>query len=122
MIIDTGNVDSIAAFLVAVLMAIIAWWQNRQKNTTVAQVAALTPGTPESTSSAVIAQLPARSWKMDPATLDWITFGESDADKANIIQQVHDAEAKHLTDYQIVYSKGYYNISYGLIKSSARGK
>jgi hypothetical protein len=114
MILDTTNLDSILAFISFIVAAVIAWWQNRGKTVAVAQVAALTPGTPESQAGAVVATLPARSWKMSPATLQWITFDATPENKATIIAQVQAAEANHLTDYRIDFAGGYYLIQYGL--------
>ena len=121
MIVDTSNIDSILAFIAAVIAALIAWWQNRGKTsaevqaaTATAQVAALTPGTAESTSGTVVSTLPARSWKMSPATLQWITFDATPENKATIIAQVQAAEANHLIDYRIDFAGGYYLIQYGL--------
>jgi hypothetical protein len=119
MIIDTGNLDpqAVAAFLVAVIMAIIAWWQNQQKNAQVKQVAALTPGTKESTSPAIIDQLPVRSWKMDEPTKQFLIFDATPENRALILQQVHDAEFQYKTAYRITFNGGWNDIEYGLIKA-----
>lgn len=114
--------EQLIAAIITFLSIVVAIWKNSQANTATVQVAALTPGTPESTSPEVIAKLPDRSWKMAPETLHYIQAAESDADKASIERQVRDAEAQHLVVYQIQYSKGGYVIEYGLIKESWRGK
>lgn len=113
MIVDTGNMDSIVAFLVAVIMTIIAWYKNRQTNTI---KEAYTAGTNASVTPTVIATLPERSWKMSESTLRWITFDATPENKAIIVKAVQDAEAAMLTHYTIGYNGGYYEIDYGLLK------
>lgn len=68
------------------------------------------------------AEIPARTYTMSDVTKDWLTYGEADADKATILEQVAQAEKNGQATYRVTYSKGYYDIEYGLIKASARGK
>lgn len=112
MIIDTGNMDTIIAFLIALISAIIAWYQNREKNTI---VQAYTPGTVESITPAIIAKLPERSWKMDESTKRWCTFDATPENKATILAAIDQAEAAKLTHYTIHFNGGYYVIDYGLL-------
>lgn len=64
--------------------------------------------------------IPERTYKMSDATKRWITYSESDADKVAILEQVSKAEEAGQATYRVTYSKGYYDIEYGLVKDSAR--
>lgn len=65
--------------------------------------------------------IPGRTYKMNDDTKKFILSGESETDRASILQQIADAEAQKLATYQITTSVGYYLIEYGLIRASARG-
>ena len=78
------------------------------------QVDALIPGTPQSNTPSIVATLPSRSWKMSPETRNWLTFDATPANAASINKQIDAAEEQHLTQYQITFDGGYYNIQYGL--------
>ena len=113
--------NEVIAILVSLLSLLIAWWQNRQKNDVITfftDPVAL----PEATNNQVLAMVPQISWKMSPETLKWILFGESDEDQKDLKGQIFTAEAEGLTSYTIRYSKGFYKIEWGLIKSSGREK
>jgi acyl-homoserine lactone acylase PvdQ len=116
MIIDTGNMDTIIAFLIALISAIIAWYQNREKNMI---VQAYTPGTVESITPAVIAKLPERSWKMTDSTKRFLTFDCPVDVKADLLKQVAAAEASFLTDYEVNYPGGHSHVQYGLVYSGS---
>lgn len=114
--ISPSDMQTIIAAFVALISALIAVWQNSQKKT-IEQ--AYTPGTAASNDPAVVATLPARSWKMDAATIRWLTFDATPENKVTILNQIAMAEAQKLTSYQIVFDGGYYDIDYGLLKGSA---
>lgn len=100
---------------IALLMAVIAYWQHQQKQDVVAffdpeDGAVTTPP----------ASIPARSWKMDDATKQWLCAGHSAEEQASLLQQVTDAEAQEKTSYFVSVPSGYYEIEYGLIKGSGR--
>jgi hypothetical protein len=116
MIIDTTDPASVAAFLFAIITAIWAWYQ---KTRSADQVQALTPGTPQSVTPAVVATLPERSWKMNDVTKYWLVFDATPENKTTILQQVDEAEAQHLTHYFIHFNGGYQEIEYGLVKGGA---
>jgi hypothetical protein len=64
--------------------------------------------------------IPARTYQMSDVTKNWLTAGETPEDAANILEQVIKAEENGQATYRITYSKGWYDIEYGLIKASAR--
>ena len=114
-------VNEIIAVLVTLFSILLAWWQNRLKKETVEfyTVPTVVPSVPP---KAVSLGLPERSYLMAEWTKKWITFGESEEDKNSLLQQVSIAEEQGLTGYTIRYSKGYYEINWGLIKASGRDK
>jgi hypothetical protein len=114
--IDEPAIRAILEAVIALALAIYAWWQRSQAVTT---VSAFTPGTPEAKDPAIIAKLPERSWKMDSATLDWCLFDATPDNKALILQQINAAEAQRLTHYQVRFQGGFYEIEYGLLKGGA---
>ena len=63
---------------------------------------------------------PRASYTMSEATKHFILAGESDADKLSITKQIEAGEAAGYVDYTIVYSRGTYGISYGLIGSATK--
>jgi len=115
---DTNAITQMITMLLAIIAGFYAWLQNNQKKEVVAFYAE--PASP--VSDAVVSTLPVRSWTMTESTRRWITFGESDSDKIEILKQVDASEALGLRSYTIHYSKGFYLIEYGLIKSSGREK
>lgn len=121
--IDEPTIQAVVEALIALLLAVYAWYKHQQAGAAQAAIkateAAYTPGTPESQDPAVVVTLPVRSWKMDPATLEWCTFDATPENKATIIAQIKEAEDQHLTQYQIHFNGGYYIIEYGLLKGGA---
>ena len=100
---------------IALLMAVIAYWQHRQKKEVVAFF--------DPTDSRVTtppASVQSRSWKMDDATKQWLCAGHSAEEQASLLQQVAGAEALGKTSYFISVRSGYYEIEYGLIKGSGK--
>lgn len=63
---------------------------------------------------------PTRSYTMSPEARSFLVSGESYEDQKKMIDQVDAAEAAGLIDYKVVYSRGYYNISYGQIAGGVR--
>ena len=113
--------NTLIAALITIVSILIAWWQNRQKKEIVEFFTEPTAVSSVGT-KVMIDKVPIRSWKMSPDTLKWILFGESEEDKRTIEGQILTAESDGLTSYSIRYSKGFYLIQYGLIKSSGREK
>lgn len=116
MIIDTGNMDTIIAFLIALISAIIAWYQNSQKNMI---VQAYTAGTVESITPAIVAKLPDRSWKMSESTKRFLTMDCPADVKADLLKQVAAAEAAFMTDYEVNFPGGHSHVQYGLVYSGS---
>jgi hypothetical protein len=54
MIIDTNSLDSIIAAIVAIIMAIVAWYQTRKKNVALEQVTAITQSYNSALTAAVV--------------------------------------------------------------------
>jgi hypothetical protein len=100
---------------IALLMAVIAFWQHRQKQEVVAFFDPKDTGVTRPPAS-----VPSRSWKMDDATKQWLVTGHSEKEQASLLQQVAGAEAQEKTSYFISVPSGYYEIEYGLIKGSGK--
>jgi hypothetical protein len=100
---------------IALLMAVIAFWQNRQKG----QVVAFFDPENDSVTSPP-SSVPARSWKMDDTTRKWLCAGHSPEEQSSLLQQVADSEARQKSSYFISVPSGYYEIEYGLIKGSGK--
>jgi len=100
---------------IALVMAVIAFWQHRQKQEVVAffdpkDTGVTTPPAP----------VPSRSWQMDDATRQWLCTGYSADEQASLLQQVAEAEAQQKTSYVISVPSGSYEIEYGLIRGSGK--
>lgn len=102
------------AAVLAIVGAIYAWYMNRQKNTV---VAALTSGTPESTTPAIVAKIPSRAWKMSDETKYNLIRLMSKAEQDSVLKQIADAEAAYQTHYRVNFDGGFVIIDYGLIMS-----
>lgn len=109
-------IDSMWALILALIAAIVAYLEKKQKDTA---IAAFDVTSTESSDPVVVASLPERTWKMSDATKRWLTFDATPENKASILAQIEAAENEHKVSYQIVFDGGYYNIEYGLLKSSA---
>ncbi|MFA7050363.1 MAG: hypothetical protein WC164_04635, partial [Patescibacteria group bacterium] len=130
--------------LVALVAAIAAYWQHRQKSQAVVareetlvgkEVAEALQWAAESEKDDVVAYfnpdddtvtrppetVPARSWKMSDETRRWVTVGHSPEEQASMLKQISDAEEKRKMRYIISVPSGYYEIEYGLVKGGGRG-
>jgi len=109
------TIETMFSLLLAVLMAIIAWWKAQQKNDIVAFYSdPIAVSDKSKAPMPVLLNVPARSWRMSESTLHWITFDATPENKVLIFKQVKDAEEQGLTRYRINYTGGYYDIEYGL--------
>jgi hypothetical protein len=63
---------------------------------------------------------PKSSYTMSEATKHYLLSGESEADQLSMTKQIEEAEKSGYVDYKIVYSRGSYEITYGLIKSATK--
>lgn len=100
---------------IALLMAVIAFWQHRQKKKVLSFF-----DPKDSRVTTPPATVHSRSWKMGDATKQWLCAGHSAEEQASLLQQVAGAEALEKTSYFISVPSGYYEIEYGLIKGSGK--
>ena len=114
-----ADIQLLISAFVALVGVLVAWWQTRKKDAVIAVMSDPT-GTKPAVQTEVLAEMPARSWKMSKETLDWLCFGEAQADQDSIREQVRQAELALSLAYTINYSRGGYRIEYGLTKSSWR--
>jgi len=116
----------ILEMLIALIAAIIAYWQKRQKDTAVnetRQIVAFFDPKDETVTSPPD-QVPARSWKMQDDTRKWVLSGHDAANQAALLRQIEEAEGQQLLHYFLAFSDqggGYYEIEYGLMKGSGAG-
>jgi hypothetical protein len=61
-----------------------------------------------------------RGLKMPDERFENMVHGESAKDHDKMRQQVDEAEAKGLRNYQVTYSRGYYDIENGIVKGGGR--
>ncbi len=64
--------------------------------------------------------IPARSWTMSDPTKRWLIFDHSPEDQQSLLRQVAEAEDKGLVTYTLDLPSAWYEIEYGLIRSSGR--
>jgi hypothetical protein len=104
--------------VIALILAIVAYLKYREAGAVTAKlenvvIAYTEPNAPEP----VIEELPARSWKMDQGTKQFLTAGAFKPYTAYILEAVEKAEAARLTDYWINVPNGVgYHITWGLLK------
>jgi hypothetical protein len=113
--------------LVAIVAAIIAYYQRRQKidaqNETLEVVAFFDPK--DDTVTAPPESVPARSWKMNEETKRWVLIGHDALNQADLLKQIEVAEGQQLLHYYLTYQDrggGFYEIEYGLMKGSGVGE
>lgn len=138
------DVIQILELLAAIVAAVIAFWQHREK--TIAQeiageasagmniaearlsmaetekddiVAFYDPGNERVTEPP--ANVPARSWKMNEETKRWVTAGHSPEEQASLLKQVSEAEEQKKYHYFISVPTAFYEIEYGLLKGGGKG-
>lgn len=114
--------DALWALLIAAIGWIMAYIKAKEVKEAKAETAAVIDyfDPTEKGTEQPPAVIPARTYTMSEETKKWITTGETDADQKSILEQVAANEAKGLATYKVIYSKGYYDIEYGLIKGSGR--
>jgi hypothetical protein len=110
-----SSLTQLIELAVAFIMALIAYWQNRQKG----QVVAFFDPANENVTTPP-SSVPSRSWKMDDATKTWLCAGHSPVEQASLLQQVADAEEQQKSSYFMSVPSGYYEIECGLIKGSGK--
>lgn len=113
--------------VIALVAAIIAYWQKRQKDQVEAEVRQVVAFfDPEDEAVTTPPEMvPARSWKMNDETRRWVLAGHDAINQANLLRQIEEAEEKRLVHYYLMFQDrggGYYEIEYGLMKGSGIGK
>ena len=130
--------------VVALVAAIVAYWQHRQKGRAVEareeavagmQIAEAMRCAAESQRDDVIAYfdpaddsvttppdaVPARSWKMSDETKRWVLSGHPPDEQASLLKQIAEAEEQKKMRYVISVPHAFYEIEYGLVKGGGRG-
>ena len=64
--------------------------------------------------------VPGRSFRMSNETRRWITRGHSPEEQESLLRQMAEAEAERRATYTITVPSAWYEIEYGLVKSSAK--
>jgi hypothetical protein len=138
------DIIQILELLAALVAAIIAYWQHRQK--TIAEeeateafagmafaqaeqaeaedkkadvVAFFDPGDDRVTKPPE--GVPARSWKMNDETKRWVTIGHSLEEQASLLNQIAEAESQKKYHYFVSVPSAFYEIEYGLVKGGGKG-
>jgi ATP phosphoribosyltransferase len=130
--------------LVALVAAVAAYWQHRQKKQVVVEraeaivekeVAEALQWAAESEKDDVVAYFDPDddsvtrppeavrpgSWKMSDETKCWVTAGHSPEEQASLLKQIAEAEEKKKIRYIISVPGAYYEIEYGLVKGGGKG-
>jgi hypothetical protein len=117
----------ILEMLVAVAVAIIAYWQRRQKidaEQESSQVIAFFDPKDDSVTTPP-PTVPARSWKMQDETRKWVLAGHDATNQGELLRQIEAAERQQLLHYFLTFNDrggGFYEIEYGLMKGSGTGE
>ncbi|MCE5298634.1 MAG: hypothetical protein LLF84_06800 [Methanoregulaceae archaeon] len=130
--------------LVALVAALVAYWQHQQKTQAVEEreealvekeVAEALQFAAESEKNEVVSYfdpdddkvtkppeaIPSRSWKMSDETKRWVTVGHSPEEQASLLRQIAIAEDQKKMQYFISVPTAYYEIEYGLVKGGGKG-
>ncbi|MDD1712027.1 MAG: hypothetical protein LUQ69_02540 [Methanoregulaceae archaeon] len=134
----------ILELVAALVMAVIALWQNRQKSRAELaeqdalagmHLAGVLQGQAERESTEIVSffdpqddrvtsppeTVPARSWKMSDETKRWVTFGHKPDEQASLLKQIAGAEELKKSTYFIAVPGCWYEIEYGLLKGGGKG-
>lgn len=138
------EIIQILEMFIAIVAAIIAYWQHRQKNqaeeATVEAFAGMNLAEAqkweaEGEKADVVAffdpqddrvteppeNVPARSWKMNDETKRWVTVGHTADEQASLLKQIAEAEEQKKYHYFILVPGCFYEIEYGLLKGGGKG-
>jgi hypothetical protein len=138
------EVIQIIEMLAAIVVAIVAYWQHRQKtaadeateeavagmNVAKAQLSEAEAGRDDVVSffdpgdervTEPPANVPARSWKMNDETKRWVNAGHSPDEQASLLKQIAEAEEQKKYHYFISVPGAFYEIEYGLLKGGGKG-
>lgn len=130
--------------LVALVAALVAFWQHRQKTQALEEkeevlvekeVAEALQFAAESEKDEVVSYfdpeddkvtippdaVPSRSWKMSDETKRWVTVGHTPEEQASLLRQIAKAEEQKKMRYFISVPGCFYEVEYGLVKGGGRG-
>ena len=130
--------------LVALVAALVAYWQHHQKNQAIEakeealvekEVAEALQFAAESEKDEVVSYfdpeddkvttppdaVPSRSWKMNDETKRWVTVGHTPDEQASLLKQIAEAEEQKKYHYFISVPGCFYEIEYGLLKGGGKG-
>lgn len=134
----------ILEMLAALVMAVVAYWQSRQKKQaeqakseaeTGMHLAQAQQWDAEAEKADVVSffdpeddrvteppeSVPSRSWKMNDETKRWVTIGHSPEEQASLLKQIAEAEDQKKMRYFISVPTAFYEIEYGLVKGGGKG-
>ena len=134
----------ILELVAALIAAIVAYWQHRQKTRAEEATEEAFAGMhlaeaqqweAEAAKADVVAffdphddrvteppeQVPARSWKMSDETRRWVIFNHSPEEQASLLEQIAEAEEQKKYHYFISVAGCFYEVEYGLLKGGGRG-
>ena len=117
------DVVHIIECVIALLAAIVAYWQHRRMEGETERAdaiisffdpvaAARSPVAPPGVSD--------RSWRMTPSTRAFLTRGLTEEERALILGQVDQAELEGRVRYTVSSPSAWYEIEYGLVKAGGR--
>ena len=124
--------ETIITLILFIISSILAIWQNNKaqinkKEKEESEKAANTEKQntkviieffdPNNSNWTIPSNLPAATYTMDDITKKYITEGMSNEDIELVNNKIKYAEENKIVSYEIEYSKGYYIIQYGLIKT-----
>lgn len=126
------NWETIITSILFIISSILAIWQNNkaQQNKKEKEESEKTANAEKQNTKVIIEffdpnnsnwtapiNLPVSTYMMDDITKKYITEGMSDEDIELVNNKIKYAEDNKIVSYEIEYSKGYYIIQYGLIKT-----
>jgi len=121
---ELTNIFEIA---VALVCAVFAFVQHRRASGAIAEIKTAQQTTEnvlnffDQTDDTVTVAPPVvqgRSFKMSPASKDWITSDRRPEERESLLRQVAEAESKRLGVYTISVPSVWYNIEYGIPSGS----
>lgn len=107
--------ETLAGYLVAIIMAIVAYWKTKNLRDAVDAFIACDPKNPTSIVAPETEYLPDSIWKMDLRTLGVILDGLPEEEAGEVEAQIGMLEKDRVTAYKIITSKGVYEIENGYI-------
>jgi len=113
--------------IVALVCAMFAYAQHRRASGAIAETKTAQQTTEnvlnffdqtDDTVTVAPTEVQGRSFKMSPASKDWITSDRRPEERESLLRQVAEAESKRLGVYTISVPSVWYNIEYGIPSGS----